>query len=398
MIHVRFFPGWIIVAIVIFLFTIGPLSTDMYLPGLPEIVTYFGTTEAFLNISLYGFLFAQAISILLLGPISDKYGRKSILVGSMVVFAASSVLCGFVPNISLFIILRLIQGFAVGGLLVISTALIKDCFDEASRGRILTIVTVLSVIGPMTAPIIGAFLIENVNWQATLIFPGIIILIPLIFSIFMGESLKEKERLQEKLFSVLSHLPKLCKNKKFTFFLISMGIWTFPFFAFLSVSSYIFEGTFGLSEIQYSLFLAIDIIVATIVMVIINKLTYKKLVFRGRLLIICGIISGILVLTIGQFGPIIFLLSFIPVAIATVSARPYCLDILLRQYNEDTGSVSSLFNFCVTFLGCFGMVVATLPWTSYIVGLGFCIVLGAILSLIFWLLLKKGGFGLRGLK
>jgi len=397
--HVRYFPGWTIVAMIIFLFTLGPLSTDMYLPGLPEIVNYFGTTEAILNISLYGFLFAQAVSILLIGPISDKYGRKRILIGSIVVYSVSSVLCGFAPSISLFIIMRIFQGLAVGGLLVISTALIKDCFEDKSRGKILTIVTVLSVIGPMTAPILGAFLIQYVNWQSTLIFPGIIVLFLLIIAVSMGESLKESEKIKGTVASALSHLPKLCKNKKFTCFLISMGIWTLPFFAFLAVSSYIFEGTFGLSETQYSIFLAIDVIVATIIMIIITKVTSKgKMATRGKIIILCGIVSSILILTVGSFGPIIFLLSFIPVAVATVSARPYCLDILLRQYDGDTGSISSLYNFSVTFLGCIGMILVTLPWSSFIFGLGICIVIGTAISLLFWLLTNKGGCGLKGLE
>lgn len=130
---VRFLPASLIIFIITLLSIIGPFSTDMYLPGLPEIVKYFNTTEAILNATLYGFVFTQALGILLLGPISDKYGRKPVLLGSIVVYIISSVLCGVCPNIAAFIICRLIQGFAAGGLMVISTALIKDCFQEKNQ-------------------------------------------------------------------------------------------------------------------------------------------------------------------------------------------------------------------------------------------------------------------------
>jgi len=377
---------------------IGPLSTDMYLPGLPEIVGYFGTTDAILNISLYGFLFAQAIAILLIGPLSDKYGRKWILIGSIVTYCISSILCGFASNIWLFIILRLIQGAAVGSLIVISTALIKDCFDGGSRGRILSLVTVLSVLGPMIAPILGSAIIQSISWQATLIFPGLIVLIPLIIALFMNESLPAKEKISGSIISILGHLPKLCKNKNFTYFLLSIGIWSFPFFSFLSVSSYIFEETFGLSQTIYSLILAIDIIVATLLMIGIMKLVNKRKILIGWVLVIIGLISGVMMLTVGSLGAIICLISFIPTAVVAVSGRPYCLDILLRQYDGDTGSVSSLFNFVTIFMGCVGMIVVTLPWTNYIFGLAFCILLAGVISLTFWLLLRKGKYNLKGLE
>jgi len=217
----RYLPPWVIIALIIILSVIGPCSTDMYLPGLMEIVEYFDTTDAILNITLYGFLFAQALGILFLGAISDKYGRKPILIVSIIVYIISSVLCGFVPNITLFIILRLIQGTASGGLVVIATALVKDCFEENVRQKVLTLTLAFSVIGPLFAPIIGAFLIEYVSWQSTLVFPGLITIAALIISLFLCESLPKNEKYTGSVMGVLMRLPALCKHRNFTLFLIA---------------------------------------------------------------------------------------------------------------------------------------------------------------------------------
>lgn len=396
---VRYLPASLIIFIITLLSIIGPFSTDMYLPGLPEIVKYFNTTEAILNATLYGFVFTQALGILLLGPISDKYGRKPVLLGSIVVYIISSVLCGVCPNIAAFIICRLIQGFAAGGLMVISTALIKDCFQEKIRDKALTLVMVFSVIGPLLSPILGSWLIDIVNWQATLVFPGLLMILGLVLSLFLGESLPKDEKFTGSIASVLLHMGTLCKNKPFTYFLISMGIFSLPFLAYLSVSAYIMEDGFGISKMAYSLFLGANVIIGTLGMIVVQKATKKTgPKSTARVILISCILSGILMLVFGHLNEFVFIACFIPCAIAAITARPYALGILLRQYDKDTGAVSALFNFALIFLGCVGMILGTLPWSSYVNGLGICILGTGIISLVFWILLKAGGMKLKGME
>ena len=398
MVHKRYFPSWLIIVLITLLTVIGPLSTDMYLPGLPEIVQYFGTTEAILNITLYGFLLAQAVAIAVVGPLSDKIGRKPILIGSIIVYTASSLLCGIVPNVETFIVLRILQGLGVGGFIVISTALVKDCFAEKLRDRVLTLTAIFSVLGPLIAPILGTFLIKAVNWQSSLVFPGFVTIVALIIALFMNESLPPNEKLNESIPKVIGHLFAILKDRKFTLFLISMGIWFFPFMSFLAVSSYIFEGTFGMMEIQYSLFLVANSISGTLGMVIIQKLSGKiRKTIIATIIIALGTASGILLMTVGGTSALVCLLCFIPTAIAAIGSRPFSLGILLGQRDGDTGSVSSVFNFVLTFLGCLGMFAATLPWPSHIFGLGACVLIAAVISIAAWIALHKGGIGLKGL-
>ena len=394
----RYFPPWLIILQVTLLSVIGPLSTDMYLPGLPEIVQYFGTNEAILNITLYGFLLAQAVAIAFMGPLSDKIGRKPILIGSLIVYTISSILCWIVPNVETFIVLRLFQGIGVGGFIVISTALIKDCFAEKIRDRVLTLTAAFTVLGPLIAPILGAFLIKAVNWQSTLVFPGLVTIIALIIAVFMNESLPANEKLNESIPKVVSHLFSVLKDRKFTLFLISMGIWFFPFMSFLAISSYIFEGDFGLIEIQYSLFLVANSISGTLGMIIIQKLSGKiRKTIVATAIIALGTASGLLLMGIGNLNPLVCLLCFIPTSIAAIGSRPFSLGILMKQRDGDTGSISSVFNFALTFLGCLGMFAATLPWPSHIFGLGTCVLIAAVVSITAWITLHKGGINLKGM-
>ena len=370
----------------------------MYLPALPIIVEYFGTTDAILNMTLYGFMMFMAVGILILGPISDKYGRKPILLVSLIAYTIISTLCAFSPDIRVFILLRILQGIAAGGMLVISTALIKDCFEASIRDRILTLTVVMGVVGPLLSPIVGAYLIEAISWQSTLIAPAFLTAASVIVSLFFTESLPENERFSGSVLGVILHQITLCRNKAFTLFLLATSMLKLPFMAFLAVSSYIFIAGYGISGSLYSIFLAIDIVVGTAGMLLIQQIGYRIGGRRtGPIFIALGFLSGILMLTFGHAGAYICLLCFIPCGISAIGVRPYTISNLLKQYDGDTGSVSSLFNFTVMFIGCTGMIICTLPWPDYITGLGTCSICASIASAILWIILVKSGMKLRGM-
>jgi Arabinose efflux permease len=149
------------------LLTMAPMfSVDMYLPALPQMNLYFLSSESIMNFTLVGFYIFMALGILLFGPFSDQYGRKLVLVISLLLYMIFSGLCAASANIWQLIFYRVIQAFGAGGMMSISTALIKDSFNEKTRGRVLAIVTSIAIIGPMAAPIAGAFLLQLYTWKA----------------------------------------------------------------------------------------------------------------------------------------------------------------------------------------------------------------------------------------
>ncbi len=394
----KYLPQAAILILIVILTTIGPFSTDMYLPALMEMVEFFGTTEAILNMSLYGFLFFQAVAILLLGTLSDKYGRKLILLTSIIVYVITSIFAALAPSIELFIICRMFQGAASGGMLVISMALVKDCFEEKVRNTVLTLSVVLGAIGPIASPVLGAYLIEAINWQSTLIFPGLISIICLVLTVFFTESLPDEERFTGSIPGVLKNMAGICKHRNFTLFLVAMGIFALPFMAYLAVSSYIFEGMFGLSSTEYSYLLALNAILGTAGMLILQRLVKgRSNTITGVVIIILSLISGLMMLSVGHMNAALCFVGMTFCVLASFAARPYALGILLQQFDGDTGAVSSLFNFAIVFIGCIGMVCGTLPWPTYIVGLGVCSLAAGAIAAVLWLLMQVNGEKLKGL-
>ena len=394
----KYLPAWAIVLLIVILTTIPPFSTDMYLPALPEMVAYFGTTDAILNMTLYGFMFFQAVAMLALGPISDKYGRKPVLAVSIIIYIISSFFAAAAPTIELFILARMIQGAASGGMMVISIALIKDCFEEKVRNTVLTLSVVLGVIGPVASPVLGAYLIEAVNWQSTLAFPGVLTILCLIITLLFTESLPAEEKLSGSIPSVFKRMIGICRHKSFMAFLLSMGMFSLPFMAYLAVSSYIFVEGFGLAGTTYSYLLATNAVLGTVGMLILQRLTKggsnKSM---GVVVIILSLVSSLIMLSVGYLNPAVCFIGMTFCVVAAFAARPYALAILMNQFDGDTGSVSSVFNFTLVFIGCLGMAAGTLPWPTYIIGLGVCSLFAGVAAAVLMAAAVKAKVPLKGL-
>ena len=394
----KYLPQWVIILLIVILSTIPPFSTDMFLPALPEMVQSFGTTEAVLNITLYGFMFFQAVFMLLLGPISDKYGRKPILTVSIIIYIITSLLASVAPTIETFILCRMIQGASSGGMMVISIALIKDCFEEKIRNTVLTLTVVLGVVGPVASPILGAYIIEAINWQSTLAFPGLLTIICLIITLLFSESLPAEEKLTGNLPSVYKRMAGVCRHKSFMTFLFAMGIFSLPFMAYLAVSSYIFVEGFGIAGTTYSYMLAVNAILGTLGMLLLQRLTKgRSNKTMGVIVIIFAFVSSFILLGAGHLNPAVCFIGTTFMVISAFAARPYALGILMSQFDGDTGSVSSVFNFTLVFIGCLGMAAGTLPWPTYITGLGTCCLFAGVLGALLMYATVKAKVPLKGL-
>lgn len=132
-----------------------PLSTDLYLPALPTMSTYFHVSSALTNLTLVSFFFFYAVGTLFWGPMSDKYGRKKILLIGTIFYVFASAACAASLNVYMLIAARIVQGIGAGAITAVSMALIKDCFSGKQRETILAIVQSVAGLAPMIAPGFG---------------------------------------------------------------------------------------------------------------------------------------------------------------------------------------------------------------------------------------------------
>ena len=386
-----------LIGLILLLSMTAPLSTDMYLAAFPTILQEFATTKQLLNYTLAGFFIFFAIGMLLMGPISDKYGRKPILLGGLGIYLISSLLCAVSGSIELLILFRITQALGAGAMVAVSTAVVKDSFNDSERPRIIALIQMLSVFAPTLAPIIGAVVIKYMNWQMTFVILAFISVFSVVLTLLFSETLTEEKKLKGGIFETFKSLGSIYKNVAFMTFLFATGFTASIYMAFIAVSSYIYMDWFKLSETEYSLFFAFNSIILmvgpNVYIRIKDKLTPKQIVLYSFGTIMLG---GILTATVGKISPFIFVLTFLPITFSNSFLRAFSANVLLGQPEMNAGAASSVISFTNTGIGAIGMVLGALSWSNYVVGLGVIAIVAMMCSFTLIFVYLKKGFKLNG--
>ena len=380
------------VALITFCNIIAPLSTDMYMPALPEMTHYFRTSDAIVNMTLVAFFFFFAVGMLIFGPISDKNGRKPTIIAGTLVYIAASIGCTFSTTIILLTSMRIIQALGAGCMVAVSTAIVKDQFTGVTQNSVLAIAQVFGVLGPVLSPVIGGQIYRLSGWRIVFIGQAVVTFIIFIVCLLMKETLSKEDRIADGVLNSLSHLGVVLKNKTFALFLFSIAVLQIPTMAYIASSSYIFENTFGLSSTRYSFYFAATALLSVLGPVLYVVLRRKNaFAFSFFMYIVCSLFGALMLLS-GHRSPLIFAAFFAPAMMFSAGSRPFATAILLNLQRKDTGAASALINFAFTISGTIGMVVITAVWSDYIVGLGTLMVLtGLYGALTLSVLLKKRG-------
>ena len=375
-----------------------PLSTDLYLPALPTMSTYFHVSSALTNLTLVSFFFFYAVGTLFWGPMSDKYGRKKILLIGTIFYVFASAACAASLNVYMLIAARIVQGIGAGAITAVSMALIKDCFSGKQRETILAIVQSVAGLAPMIAPVLGAILLQFTDWRGSFIVLTVVGLLCLLLAFLYQETLSDEERYEGTVLGSLGRLVAVGKNIGFLVPCIIFSLYNLAFMGYIAMSSYIYVDVFGLSEQLYSYFFA-----ANAALSMIGPMLYVRFMTgfdTKKFALTCFAlyaVCGIFIVVLGGNAPFLFWLGFAPFSLAGTITRPFGTNIMLDQQSGDTGSASSLINGVATVLGSVGMMCAAM-WDNIVAGLGIMICLTGIVSILGWLLLMRSSVPCRGVK
>lgn len=365
-----------------------PLSTDLYLPALPGMGDYFGVSSSVTNLTLILFFIFFSIGMLVWGPLSDKYGRRPILLTGLLIYIAASAACALSWDISHLILFRVLQAIGGSAASAVATAMVKDLYEGRNRESVLALVQSMVVISPAIAPVLGAFMLPYTSWRGLFWTLALIGVISLIGSILLRETLPTRQT--GSVARSFARLGVVLKNPGFFSLLIVFSLVSTASLAFIADSSYIFEKGFGLSEQWYSFYFAINAIA-----LIIGPFLYILLsrYFGRRSIIAAGfgvlIIGGILLILFGHGGALLFTLALFPASLMGSCVRPGGAYLMLEQQKEDAGSASALINCFGLMFGSLGMLLVSVGGPNLILSIGLINIAVGGICLAGWFLIGR---------
>lgn len=380
-----------LIAFLVLLSAFVPLSTDLYLPALPTMADYFGVTKIETNLTLILFFIFFSFATLVWGPLSDKFGRRPILITGLLLYTAASLLCAIAGSIYQLMLFRVLQAIGAGAATATATAIVKDVYDGRKRESVLAVVQSMVVISPAIAPVLGALILRFTSWRGAFIAQVIIGVLVVIGALAFRETIVSRSKVS--VLRTFGRLGFVLKNKKFTamlFIFMSMGI---SFMAFISMSSYIYQDNFGLSSQVYSYFFAFNamgMMVGPLIYIQISRYFKRFTIITASYII--AVVSGILICTIGLHGPWIFALSLLPATIMGSLVRPATTFLMLEAQQTDTGSAASLMSAGATIMGSFGMIIASLNLGNLIIVIGALNIIFGLLCGTAWLFVTNRPF------
>lgn len=329
----------------------GPFVTDFYLPALPALTKYFTTTASYVQLSLTCSMIGLAVGQLIIGPMSDRYGRKSPLLLSMLIFCFSTIGCLYSPDIHYFVIFRLIQGLAGAGGVVISKSIAVDLYSGKELVSFFSVLSSIQGIAPIAAPVLGGFLLEFAGWKDIFWILLCIGMIMIIYIFFFIDSLPKTKRQGCEISKIFSKYADVLRNNRFMRYVLVQGFAMGVMFAYIAASPFIFQEHFNMPPLLFSLCFGINAlaIMAGSLCVPRFKSATKALSVGAAGFAIMSIFVTTLLLTMDSVfateGALLVMMFFLGLVLPTSTT------LALDLERENSGSASAILGFIMFLFG-----------------------------------------------
>lgn len=242
---------------VVFIAIIGAFSSlvnDMYLPTIPAMMRQFHTTPSMTQMGLSMAMLGMGIGSVLWGSLSDHFGRKPILIISLLIFALSTGVALLSPDITFFVAVRLVQGFGAGGAMVLSTSIPADVFAGRQLGKLMGIVGAINGIAPAAGPLLGGFLADRVGWRGIFVVLLAIGIGMTIWTTRTNETLPPARRIAaRRLSDYVKAYRTMLLNGRFMIYVIIKALGIALLYAYISSGPFIIQDHYHFSALTFGI-------------------------------------------------------------------------------------------------------------------------------------------------
>lgn len=364
----------------------GPFMTDLYLPAFPELMEYFGTTTSLIQLSLTFGVIGLAAGQLVIGPLSDKYGRRRPLILSLTVFVVSTLICLLCRDVITFICFRLLQGIAAAGGVVISRSIAVDLYEGKEFTRFFAVLSAVQGLAPIVAPIAGGLLLGITDWRgifAVLLLIGVAILAA---AFRFRESLPEERRQTGSVLATFANFRSVLGNKHFVCYMLIQSFAMGVLFAYISSSPFIFQTEYGLTPVMYSVCFAFNGLAIMTGNLIVPRFGSEE---RALGIGACCLLIASLVLAVclmGGWSVVAIEIGFLVLLFCVGMVLPTSTSLALALERKNSGNASAMLGFFqFTFAGLvaplvgLGEVSVATSWVIVIASCATCGLVGLLL-------------------
>ncbi|RII13476.1 Bicyclomycin resistance protein [Streptomyces sp. YIM 130001] len=238
---------------------VPPLSMDMYLPALPEVAHTLGSDSATVQLTLTACLVGMAVGQVVVGPMSDKWGRRRPLLTGLVTYVLAAAICACAPSAELLIGFRLVQGLAGAAGIVIARAMVRDLYDGLAMARFFSTLLLISSLAPIIAPVIGAQVLHVTDWRGIFVVLTVVgIALTLLVWRRLPESLPPEKRQSGGVRSALWVMRGLFADRVFTGYMLTNGFAYGALFSYIAASPFVIQEVYGASPQTFSLLFGLN--------------------------------------------------------------------------------------------------------------------------------------------
>lgn len=295
------------IATLILMAGIGALSLNVFLPSLPAMAEYFGVDYALMQLSVSAYLATTAVVQIVIGPISDRYGRRPVVIWTVSIFVLASLGAIFAPNFTVFLICRLLQTSIATGF-AMSRAIVRDMVPQDQAASMIGYVTMGMSIVPMLGPAVGGVLDEAFGWQASfwvLAGGGLVLLILVYFD--QGETFTRREG---GFAAQVKEYPKLLTSQRFWGYCLAAAFSSGAFFAYLGGAPFVGSEVFSMEPSELGIYFGAPAIGYLIGNGVSGKYSVRvgvnRMVLIGALLTALGMLLLLLFDLAGFIHPLVF--------------------------------------------------------------------------------------------
>lgn len=361
---------------------LGSLATNIILPAFPDMADDLGASVKDLSATLSSFFVAFAVGQLFVGPLSDRFGRKRLVVLGLVVFVAGSAVCAFADSLPQLIVGRIVQALGVCATSVLSRAIARDLFEGESLARALSLIMVAMAAAPGFSPLLGSALSSVLGWRSSFgLMAGLAVLLGIRYLTRLGETHDADKRAPLSAPAIMKTYAGLLGDRRFIAPAMSVSLVIGSLYMFFSMAPAILMTGFGFSALGLSVFFASTVFVVFGAGILAPRLAHRWGHIRAARAGILIALTGGVALLVGREDVCFFSAAMTVFLLGMGLINPLATAIALQPFGQKAGAASALLGFLQMICAATAIAVAaSLDAPLYA---AFCIVLTANLSLSF---------------